>query len=141
MGTPSLKPEARSTSVKKEKPSENNTSKSPKQDIRKGGVVVTEVQEGTGAGIKPGQKASVYYKGSLKNGRVFDSKLNGSPFTFKLGAGEVIKGWDAGVTGMKIGGKRKLTVPAHMAYGKQGAPPEIPPNSNLNFEVTLLGFK
>ena len=63
------------------------------------------------------------------------NKLDGKPFKFRLGAGEVIKGWDAGIEGMKVGGKRRLTVPAHMAYGKQGAPPEIPPNATLVFDV------
>ena len=78
----------------------------------------------------------VYYKGKLRNnGKVFDSCLSGKPFKFRLGAGEVIKGLDAGIQGMKVGGKRRLTIPPDMAYGAKGALPDIPANSHLVFEV------
>jgi FK506-binding nuclear protein len=72
------------------------------------------------------------------NNKVFDSNTKGKPFSFKLGKGDVIKGWDIGVAGMKVGGQRKLTIPANLAYGSQGAPPDIPPNSTLQFEIKLL---
>ena len=94
---------------------------------------------GTGDEAKPGAKVKVHYTGWLTNGTKFDSSVDRhEPFEFKLGAGMVIKGWDEGVKGMKVGGKRKLTIPSDMAYGAQGAGP-IPPNSTLVFEVELLG--
>jgi len=94
---------------------------------------------GTGAEAVAGKKVSVHYTGTLTNGQKFDSSLDrGKPFQFVLGAGQVIKGWDQGVAGMKVGGKRKLTIPADMGYGARGFPPVIPPNSTLVFEVELL---
>jgi len=78
------------------------------------------------------------YIGKLKNGKVFDSNKKGKPFAFKLGVGEVIKGWDVGVAGMTPGGERRLTIPAAMAYGKRGAPPDIPPNSDLIFDIKCI---
>lgn len=95
---------------------------------------------GTGAEAVPGKQVSVHYTGTLTNGQKFDSSLDrGRPFQFVLGAGQVIKGWDEGVKGMKVGGKRKLTIPPEMGYGARGFPPVIPPNSTLVFEVELLG--
>lgn len=94
---------------------------------------------GTGAEAVAGKKVSVHYTGTLTNGQKFDSSLDrGKPFQFVLGAGQVIKGWDQGVAGMKVGGKRKLTIPPDMGYGARGFPPVIPPNSTLVFEVELL---
>ena len=84
----------------------------------------------------------VKYTGKLPNGKVFDSNANGGkPFSFVLGHGEVIKGWDQGLAGMKVGGKRRLVVPAPLGYGKAGAPPQIPPNSVLMFDVEVVGMK
>ncbi|KAJ2795485.1 peptidylprolyl isomerase fpr3, partial [Coemansia helicoidea] len=77
----------------------------------------------------------------LTNGKVFDKNTKGKPFWFRLGAGEVIKGWDVGIVGMKKGGERRLTIPAAMAYGKRGAPPDIPPNATLVFDIRLVEFK
>lgn len=83
-------------------------------------------------------QVAVYYTGKLaKNGKQFDQTNKGPGFKFKLGQGRVIKGWDLGVAGMKVGGKRKLTIPAALAYGAGGAPPQIPPNSTLVFDVEL----
>jgi len=95
---------------------------------------------GNGAEAVAGKRVKVHYTGTLTNGSKFDSSLDrGRPFEFQLGAGQVIKGWDEGVAGMKVGGKRKLTIPADMGYGAKGFPPVIPPNSTLIFEVELLG--
>ncbi|MCC6647480.1 MAG: FKBP-type peptidyl-prolyl cis-trans isomerase [Polyangiaceae bacterium] len=95
---------------------------------------------GTGAEATAGQRVSVHYTGTLTNGQKFDSSRDrGRPFQFQLGKGEVIKGWDQGVAGMKVGGRRKLTIAPELAYGARGFPPVIPPNSTLVFEVELVG--
>ncbi|MCU0656364.1 MAG: FKBP-type peptidyl-prolyl cis-trans isomerase [Polyangiaceae bacterium] len=99
----------------------------------------TDLQVGNGAEAVAGKKVSVHYTGTLTSGQKFDSSLDrGRPFQFVLGAGQVIKGWDQGVAGMKVGGKRKLTIPPDLGYGARGFPPVIPPNSTLIFEVELL---
>jgi len=113
-----------------------------KKDVqmRAGGVTIQDISEGSGPVVKSGSMVSMYYRGTLKNGKEFDSKQSGKPFKFRLGKGEVIQGWDVGVAGMKVGGRRKLSVPPKMGYGKAGAAPVIPPNAHLNFDVTLVGF-
>ncbi len=94
---------------------------------------------GTGDEAQAGKSVTVHYVGTLLNGTKFDSSRDrGEPFTFNLGAGEVIEGWDLGVSGMKVGGKRVLTIPSELAYGPAGAPPVIGPNETLVFEVELL---
>jgi len=105
------------------------------------GLKYLDIQAGSGAVAKPGNKAKVHYTGWLTSGRKFDSSLDrNEPFEFALGAGQVIKGWDEGVTGMRVGGKRKLVIPADLAYGARGAGGVIPPNAELVFEVELLGL-
>lgn len=95
---------------------------------------------GQGASPRLGQRVSVHYTGWLTNGQKFDSSRDrGTPFSFTLGRGEVIKGWDEGVASMKVGGRRKLTIPPQLGYGPRGFPPVIPPNSVLVFDVELLG--
>ena len=104
------------------------------------GLEIKDLVVGTGAEAKAGQTVQVHYTGCLTDGKKFDSSVDrGTPFSFKLGAGQVIKGWDQGVAGMKVGGKRKLTIPPEMAYGAAGRPGRIPPNSTLVFDVELLG--
>ncbi|MGE3267228.1 MAG: FKBP-type peptidyl-prolyl cis-trans isomerase [Chloroflexota bacterium] len=103
------------------------------------GLKYTDVKVGTGAEAKPGQQVVVHYTGTLTNGSKFDSsKDRNQPFVFPLGAGRVIKGWDEGVAGMKVGGVRKLTIPPALGYGAQGAGGVIPPNATLLFDVELL---
>ncbi len=103
-----------------------------------GGVLSQDVPPGTGTPAIAGRRVKVHYTGWLPNGQQFDSSRGGTPFEFALGAGEVIRGWDEGVAGMKVGGKRKLVIPAALGYGAAGAPPDIPPNSVLVFDVELL---
>ena len=102
---------------------------------------VVDLVVGQGAEATAGKTVSVHYTGTLTNGKKFDSSLDrGQPFKFPLGAGRVIKGWDQGVAGMKVGGKRKLTIPPELAYGNQAVGGDlIPANSTLVFEVELLG--
>jgi FKBP-type peptidyl-prolyl cis-trans isomerase len=103
------------------------------------GLGIEELKAGTGAEAVAGKSVTVHYVGTLTNGNKFDSSRDrGKGFVFKLGAGQVIKGWDQGVAGMKVGGMRKLTVPPELGYGAGGYPPVIPPNSTLIFEVELL---
>lgn len=101
------------------------------------GLVVQDVVVGTGAAAKPGDTVTVNYTGKLDNGTVFDTSIGRGPFSFVLGAGQVIPGWDLGLQGMQVGGKRTLIIPPEMAYGAQGVGP-IPPNATLTFEVELL---
>jgi len=108
----------------------------------KTGLRYTTLKEGTGAEAKPGQTVQVHYTGTLTTGQKFDSSRDrGQPFKFRLGAGEVIKGWDEGISGMRIGENRKLTIPPEIAYGPSGRPPAIPPNSTLVFDVELVDAK
>lgn len=103
------------------------------------GLYVQDVQAGTGAEAVPGRGVTVHYTGMLANGDQFDSsRSGGEPFSFRLGAGEVIEGWDEGVAGMRVGGRRRLIIPPGLAYGAEGAGGVIPPNATLVFDVELL---
>ena len=103
------------------------------------GLQYIDLRVGTGGMAQTGQTVSVHYSGWLDNGTPFDSSLErGQPFSFPLGAGRVIKGWDEGVQGMQVGGKRKLIIPSHLGYGARGAGNAIPPHATLIFEVELL---
>lgn len=105
-----------------------------------GGMIVVDEVVGTGAEATKGNDVTVHYVGTLTDGTMFDASRNhgNNGFTFTLGAGQVIKGWDVGVLGMKVGGKRKLTIPSDMAYGNQAIGGIIPANATLVFEVELL---
>tara|TARA_B100000674_G_scaffold430224_1_gene386685 strand:+ start:553 stop:1170 length:618 start_codon:yes stop_codon:yes gene_type:complete len=106
------------------------------------GLKITELNLGDGAEAAAGQTVVVHYRGTLENGKQFDASYDRvTPFSFPLGAGRVIKGWDEGVVGMKVGGKRKLVIPPDLAYGSRGAGGVIPPNATLTFEVELLDVK
>ncbi|KAF2124159.1 hypothetical protein P153DRAFT_390706 [Dothidotthia symphoricarpi CBS 119687] len=115
----------------------------PKKEAAKGprnvgGVTIDDKKDGKGRAAKKGDRVEMRYIGKLKNGKVFDSNKKGKPFSFKLGVGQVIKGWDVGVAGMTAGSERRLTIPANLAYGKKGAPPDIPGNSDLIFDIKCI---
>jgi FKBP-type peptidyl-prolyl cis-trans isomerase len=101
-------------------------------------LIVEDVSVGSGREARKGDTVEVHYTGWLEAGKQFDSSRSGDPFSFELGAGEVIKGWDQGVAGMKVGGKRRLTIPPELAYGSRGFPGVIPPQATLVFEVELI---
>jgi len=108
----------------------------------KNGVQIEIIKKGAGTEAKNGDTVAVHYTGVLENGAKFDSSVDrGIPFEFTLGAGQVIKGWDIGVEGMRAGEKRKLTIPSNLAYGSRGAGGVIPPNTILIFEVELITIK
>ncbi len=133
-------PEPKQAPPKEEpKPAPTPTPQAPPPDPN-AKLEIKDLVVGKGAEAKAGDTVKVHYVGTLANGTEFDaSKKHGDqPFTFELGKGRVIKGWDDGVAGMKEGGKRKLTIPPHLGYGARGAGDRIPPNSTLVFEVELV---
>ncbi len=104
------------------------------------GLSYTDIVKGTGAAPVSGKEVTVHYTGTLENGKKFDSSVDrGQPFVFRIGAGEVIPGWDEGVISMRVGGKRRLVIPPQLGYGAAGAGGVIPPNATLIFDVELLG--
>ena len=130
--TPSAKPAAPAPKA----------AKAPKVITTPSGLKYQILKRGKGAMAKIGQTVSVHYTGWLTDGTKFDSSVDrGQPFQFSLGAGQVIKGWDEGVAGMKVGEKRKLTIPPDLGYGSAGAGGVIPPNATLVFDVELLGVQ
>jgi peptidylprolyl isomerase len=106
------------------------------------GLKYSDMTVGTGATPQRGQTVTVHYTGTLENGKKFDSSRDrGTPADFRIGVGQVIKGWDEGLMSMKVGGRRKLVIPSVLGYGPQGRPPDIPGNSTLVFDIELLGVK
>ena len=112
-----------------------------KERVTPSGLRITDITVGDGPEAKAGQTVVVNYRGTLENGKEFDSSYGRGPFSFPLGAGRVIQGWDEGVAGMQVGGKRKLVIPPDLGYGQRGAGGVIPPNATLIFEVELLEIK
>jgi len=113
-----------------------------KSQLTASGLRITDIEVGDGAEATAGQTVVVHYRGTLEDGTQFDASYDrGKPFSFPLGAGRVIKGWDEGVQGMKVGGKRKLVIPPDLGYGARGAGGVIPPNATLIFDVELLDIK
>lgn len=136
---PTEGPGQQSQTAPDETPTNNNQNKT----TIKNGMTIETTKEGTGPAIVNGQIAVMQYTGKLADGSVFDatSKRGGTPFEFTLGAGQVIKGWDQGILGMKVGEERTLTIPSELGYGAQGYPPVIPQNATLIFTVKLEGIK
>lgn len=117
-----------------------SSSSTPSTPTDTGTLVVEDIVVGTGPEAAAGNVVTVDYTGTLTNGQVFDSSYAaGTPFTFQVGVGQVIRGWDLGVPGMRVGGKRRLTIPPSLGYGNQAVGP-IPPNSTLVFEIELLSI-
>ncbi|KAK3815298.1 MAG: hypothetical protein J3Q66DRAFT_314478 [Benniella sp.] len=137
------KEEAKKKENPKAKEDANKEEAKKKKDIKTlpSGLIIEDVKPGDGPRAKSGKKIGMRYIGRLENGKVFDKNVSGKPFFFHLGRGEVIKGWDLGIQGMQLGGERHLTIPPALAYGAQGAPPDIPRNATLKFEVKLVTLK
>lgn len=135
-----------SSSTPAESPSATKKTK-PKVTVPKGAppkkLVIKDIEKGSGATAESGDEVTVQYVGvNYENGKEFDSSWSrNEPFTFQLGAGQVIPGWDQGVEGMKVGGRRELIIPPGLAYGPAGSPPAIGPNETLVFVIDLLGVK
>lgn len=127
----------------------NNTASTQKGETmdntipaQQGELKIEDIIVGQGQEAKSGDTVSVHYTGTLENGKKFDSSLDrGQPFETKIGVGSVIKGWDQGIPGMHVGGRRRLTIPSDLGYGAQEAGADIPPNSTLIFEIELLEIK
>ena len=131
-----------SMSAAKDSTGASGAATTPTTPTAGGEVKIEEVKAGTGAEAVSGKTVSVHYTGTLTDGKKFDSSLDrGQPFKFQLGAGQVIQGWEKGIAGMKVGGKRKLTIPPELGYGERGAGNVIPPNSTLVFDVELPGVE
>ena len=139
--------EEQATSTPEPAPAATPEATKPEVSVPKGKppkkLQVEDLKPGSGAAAQPGQSVQVQYVGvSYANGRQFDASWDrGEPFTFQLGAGQVIQGWDQGVAGMKVGGRRQLVIPPDLAYGEQGSPPAIGPDETLVFVIDLLAVQ
>ncbi|XP_053611595.1 46 kDa FK506-binding nuclear protein [Plodia interpunctella] len=141
----SKKADGQQQKAEKKKPEtkkEDGAAEKKEKKSLSGGVSIEDTKVGSGPAAKPGKFVTVYYEGRLKqNNKMFDNCLKGPGFKFRLGAKDVISGWDVGIAGMKVGGKRRIVCPPAMAYGAKGSPPVIPPNSTLVFDVELKNVK
>lgn len=134
-------PTATPAIINQQEPAASSSADMAKVTTTADGLQIQDLTVGTGVAAKSGDTVTVNYRGTLTNGTKFDSSYDrNQPFTTQIGVGQVIKGWDEGIVGMKVGGKRKLTIPAALGYGSQDMG-TIPPNSTLIFEVELLGVK
>jgi peptidylprolyl isomerase len=130
------------SATSKVQPNKKSRTRTGKEVKTASGLRYVDLKVGAGVAPRPGQKVTVHYTGTLTNGKKFDSSRDrNQPFTFVIGVGQVIKGWDEGVMTMKIGGRRKLIVPPGLGYGARGAGGDIPPNATLIFDVELLGVQ
>merc|ERR1719245_2173271 len=129
---------SKSEGTKKRKSPQQKANKSPKQKPTPS-PLSDDKKEGEGKMVKNGDKLKVYYVGQTDDKKVFDKCISGGGFEFNFGKGDVIKGWDMGLKGMRVGGKRKLVIPPKMGYGSNGSPPSIPPNATLTFTIELKG--
>ncbi len=126
----------------KDQSSQQSQSKQPQQEINFDELKADILKQGSGQAVKKGDTISVHYVGTLADGTKFDSSRDrGQPFSFQVGAGQVIQGWELGVVGMKLGEIRRLYIPSEYGYGERGAGEAIPPNANLIFEIELLEIK
>jgi FKBP-type peptidyl-prolyl cis-trans isomerase len=134
---------AQSATGKSAAPNTNAPTKVTGDEVKTdSGLQYWDIRVGNGDVAKEGSHVRVHYTGWLTTGKKFDSSVDaGKPFDFMIGNGEVIKGWEEGVTGMKVGGKRQLRIPPALGYGVDGSPPDIPPNAILIFEIKLLGVQ
>jgi FKBP-type peptidyl-prolyl cis-trans isomerase len=132
------KPSAAQSSAQPGSAQEATAATAKNDGAKAAGLVIHDEAVGSGPAAKSGDRVTVHYTGWLTDGTKFDSSRGKEPFSFSLGASEVIPGWDKGVAGMKVGGKRKLTIPPELGYGAQGAGGVIPPNATLMFDVELL---
>lgn len=121
------------------KDNKKNKKKDKKMQNMKGGIKYRDMKIGGGEAIKHGDKVRVFYVGQLDDKKVFDKCISGSGFEFNYGKGDVIKGWDMGIKGMKVGGKRKLIIPPKLGYGANGSPPQIGANATLTFTIEVKG--
>jgi FKBP-type peptidyl-prolyl cis-trans isomerase len=134
------KPADKPAAAAGDKPAAKPAAEAGKTTTTASGLKIAVVQEAKNPGEMSGDMVWVHYTGKLQSGEQFDSSVGGQPFKFTLGGGQVIKGWDEGIVGMKVGEKRQLTIPADLGYGERGSPPKIPGGATLVFDVEMIGL-